>query len=244
MEDSEEALRADISTGCRILAHRGLAHDIIGHISARGAEPGTIWVRCRGANESGLLRTQPDAVRLVSTEDPGDPGEGYDLPLELPIHTSVYRARPDVLAVAHAHAPYAVLCSVAGIPLRPVYGSYESDGMLLAYDGVPTYPRSRHVSDNVVGREMADCLGQHRACLLRGHGIVTTGRSVAEAVLTAIRLERLAWFTWQLSLVGATDAADKLEQDDIDFFARPERVDIPEAMARRWASYIADLENG
>ena len=80
-----------ISQACRVLAHRGLAEDILGHVSLRDGED-ALYVRSRGPNERGLLFTDPDDVRLVGMDgDCALPG-GYQVPNELPIHREVLRA--------------------------------------------------------------------------------------------------------------------------------------------------------
>lgn len=240
---NEDALRTDVATACRILGQRGLAHDIIGHVSARCEDDSRqMWMRFRGPDERGLAHTTPDVIRRVALTGSREHESGYDLPLEFPIHGVILDARPDVQSVVHAHPPYSVLCGVAGIPLEPVYGAYESDGMLLAHAGIPVFLRSQHISSWKVGKDLAETLGDKDACLLRGHGTVTVGRSVAEAMLRTIRLERLAWFIWQLRLAGVTDAAEKMNYEDIKFFARPDRVDIPRATDRRWRAYAAEVE--
>jgi ribulose-5-phosphate 4-epimerase/fuculose-1-phosphate aldolase len=244
MADEMNPLRVDVAMGSRVLAKRQLAHDIIGHVSAR-VEPGAneMWIRCRARDEEGLARTKPEAVRRIGLDGQGDQGEGYDLPLELPIHGAILAARPEVQAVVHAHPPNAVLCGVADVPLRKVYGAYESDGMLLLNDGIPVFPRARLVSTWELGVELAETLGDKNACLLRGHGIVTAGRSVGEAMLRALRLERLCSFMWQLQLAGKADSVPEIDDEDLAFFTDPARVDISRSTEWRWRAYRAEVED-
>lgn len=245
MPEEMSELRIDVAMGSRVLAKRHLAHDIIGHVSARVA-PGAqeMWIRCRAVDEQGLARTRPEAIRKVDLKGEGDPGAGFDLPLELPIHGAILSVRDDVEAVVHAHPQNAVLCGVAGVPLRRVYGSYDSDGMLLVHDGVPLYPRSRLIDTWELGLEMADVLADKGACMLRGHGIVTVGASVGEAMLRAIRLERLCAFAWQLHLAGAATEAPEIDDEDLAYFTDPSRKFVSHNTERRWRAYRAEVEDG
>ena len=77
--------------------------------------------------------------------EPGAPGElddGYAVPNELPLHTEVLRARPDVEAVVHAHPADTVAADLAGLALRPIVGAFDIPGAHLAAGGVPVYPRA------------------------------------------------------------------------------------------------------
>lgn len=244
MAEELNELRVDVAMASRVLAKRRLAHDIIGHVSARVA-PGAqeMWIRCRASDEQGLARTRPEAIRRVDLKGEGDPGAGFDLPLELPIHGAILAARDDVAAVVHAHPPNAVLCGVAGVPLRRVYGAFDSDGMLLVNDGVPLYPRSRLISTWELGMELTDTLADKGACLLRGHGIVTVGASVGEAMLRALRLERLCTFLWQLQLAGVATSVPEIDDEDLRYFVDPTRKNISRNTEWRWRAYRAEVED-
>jgi ribulose-5-phosphate 4-epimerase/fuculose-1-phosphate aldolase len=233
-------LRNKVALGCRIVAQQGLAREIAGHVSARIPDSEDMWIRCRGDYERGVRSTQEVEIRSVSFEGRGDIGEEFELPLELPIHGEIYRARPDVNAVVHAHPTYAVLCGVAGVPLRPVYGAYDMAGLRLARSGIPVYPLSRLINNPETARDLVVALGDSDACLMRGHGITTVGRSVEEAVLNAIRLERLAFFTWQLTLTGQEIAA--LDDSDFEFFDTPRKKNVTHDTEWRWDTYVVEDE--
>ncbi|MFH8528959.1 class II aldolase/adducin family protein [Streptomyces tendae] len=191
-----------IALGCRILAFRGLATDVLGHISLR-RDDGSLYVRCRGPQERGLLLTEPADVHRVPADGEPAPPEGYRVPNELPIHREVLRARPDVLAVVHVHPPHTVAADLAGLPLRPVVGAYDIPAMRMALDGVPVYPRAVLVTRAELGREVAAALGDRPVAILRGHGIVATGDSVQQAVVRALSVESLATMTLR-SAAGPT----------------------------------------
>jgi ribulose-5-phosphate 4-epimerase/fuculose-1-phosphate aldolase len=232
-EDSPERI---IALACRLLAHRGLAEDILGHVSVRrGAD--ALYVRCRGPRERGLLFTDPDDVHLVSLD--GDPvvPDGYQAPNELPIHREVLRARPDVEAVVHVHPPAVVAADLAGLTLAPVVGAYNIPAMRMALDGIPVYPRAVLIRNPGLGKEVAAALGDRPVCLLRGHGIVAVGETVQQAVVRALNVTALASITLQASQHGHTPPAlaaeDIAELPDLGSAFNDEMV---------WRSYLARLE--
>lgn len=169
-------LRKLVATACRVLANEGLVRDITGHVSARAPGGQGMLIRCRGPAEYGLQRTTPAQVRLVDFDGGGDDAAGHAPPLELPIHGELYRSRPDVGAVVHAHPRSALLCGLAGITLRPIFGAFDPYALAIAARGVPVFPRSRLIDSRAVAGAMLDAMGDADVCLLRGHGSSPLGR--------------------------------------------------------------------
>jgi ribulose-5-phosphate 4-epimerase/fuculose-1-phosphate aldolase len=240
MTETPADARALIATGCRILAQHGLAHEILGHISLRIPGTDEMWIRCRGVNERGVRYTRSEAVQRVRLDGTGPVPDGYQLPMELPIHGQVLTARPDVAAVVHAHPTYAVLCGIAGVDLKPVYGAFDATMVELVGDGLPVYPRSRLINDMASATDLVDTMGTRDACLMRGHGVTVTGRSVEEAVLRAVRLERLAWFCWQLTT--ARVAPSSISDEDRAFFQADPTLGVAKSTEWAWRYYEAAEE--
>ena len=177
--DGQPELRRKLAIACRILASAGLVEDVLGHVSARVADD-HVLVRCRGPRERGLAFTTPDDIRLVSF-DGGDPGDGYSVPNELPIHVEMMRADPDVHAVVHAHPPAVIAADLAGVPLLPLVGAYNIPAARLAADGIPVYPRGVLIRTPELAAEMVAAMGDKSVCVLRGHGVTTTGATIEQA---------------------------------------------------------------
>jgi 3,4-dihydroxyphthalate decarboxylase len=162
-------------------------------------------VRARGARETGVELTEDrqiievdlDGRRVDAAED------GLAVPLEIFIHTALYRRRPDIRSVVHLHPPMAMLCTVLDTPLLPIYGAYDPPSAMLAIAGIPTYDRSILISTSPLGEDLADALGSANACLMRGHGITTAGPSVIDAALNAISLNTLANMNYRAAQAGA-----------------------------------------
>jgi ribulose-5-phosphate 4-epimerase/fuculose-1-phosphate aldolase len=206
-------LRRTIALGCRILAARGLCEDVLGHISAR-VDDDHILVRCRGPEERGLLFTIDDDVRLVDLRQPDELDGGYVAPNELPIHAAALAARPDAVAVVHAHPPRVVAADLAGVPFPPLVGAYNIPAARMARAGVPVYERSVLINNDDLGKEMAAVLGDSAGCVLRGHGVTTVGTSVEQAVVAALVLDSLAAMALRVVQAGGRPAA--LPEADLD----------------------------
>lgn len=195
-----------IAQACRVLAGRGLADGILGHISLRIDEH-RLLVRCRGPQERGLGYTTPDDIRLVDLDGgPGAPGEldGYAPPNELPLHTEVLRRRPDVAAVLHAHPSEVVAADLAGIAIRPIVGAFDIPGTRLAAGGVPVHPRGVLVRNRGLAEEMVRSMGGRPVVLLRAHGLTSAAATVEQSVLQAISIDGLARLSLRIVSAGGT----------------------------------------
>jgi ribulose-5-phosphate 4-epimerase/fuculose-1-phosphate aldolase len=209
-------LRTLVADACRVLAARGLADGILGHVSLR-VDDRRLLVRCRGPRERGLAFTGDCDIRLVDLDgEAGAPGElddGYAPPNELPLHTEVLRTRADVAAVVHAHPPEVVAADLAGIAIRPIVGAFDIPGTRLAAGGVPVYPRGVLVRDRRLAAEMVAAMGDRPVVLLRGHGLTSAALSVEQAVLQAVSVGHLARMS--LKVVGAGGTLVDLPEADM-----------------------------
>ena len=128
----------------------------------------------------------------MSFDGPHDLPDGYAAPSELPIHVQTMRTRPEVTSVVHAHPPAVVTADLAGLTLRPVVGSFNIPAMRMAREGIPIYPRAVLIRRAELADEMLAAMGTAPICVLRGHGVTTTGASIQQAVIRALNAEALA----------------------------------------------------
>ena len=196
----DETLRNDVVVAAAILFRLGLV-DYMGHASARvpGSDRGLILIKPR---HSETMRVPADLTpdRVLSIDLNGDVVNGDEIPpSERFIHTEMYRARPDVGGVVHTHQIYATAFGSAGREILPIL---HVEAPLVA-DGVPCYPSSELIRTPELGAAVAATLGDKPACHLQGHGIVTVGRDIREAVIRAIQLERLARANMMVAQLGA-----------------------------------------
>ena len=145
--------------------------------------------------------------------------------------------RPAVGSVVHAHPPSVLVCGLAELPLRPIFGAYNIPAMRLAAGGVPVYERSVLIARAELADEMLAAMGDRPACILRGHGITVTGETVEEAVVRAVDLDELCRVTLQLAQLGVT-APEVPERD---------RAELPDLGGTfndqlHWRALTADLD--
>src|SRR5919202_4584519 len=100
--DAVIALREQVSLGCRVLGAEDQGDLVWGHVSARDPDGRGVWMK---AARYGFDEVDADRVVLVSWEGEVLDGVGRRH-LEYPIHTELIRARADVGAVVHTHAPW------------------------------------------------------------------------------------------------------------------------------------------
>jgi ribulose-5-phosphate 4-epimerase/fuculose-1-phosphate aldolase len=212
--DSVRALQEKVAVSCRILAMEGLVEGILGHVSARIPETDEMWIRCRSRDEQGVRYTTADAIRRVDFDGRGPLiGERYQVPNELPIHGEIYKKRAEVGCVIHAHPREALICAIADLELRPIFGAFNIPAMRMALDGVPVFPRSYLVRRAELAAPLIETMGSKHICLMRGHGITVTGASVEEATVRALNFDALATITLQVAQTGRS--APKISRADI-----------------------------
>src|SRR4051794_16998947 len=138
------------------------------------------------ASTYGFEEIGRDQVLLVSWDGEVLEGDGRRH-IEYPIHTELMRARPDVNAVVHTHAPWSVAFAATGQPLRPI----SHEGTLFAPPDVARFTETGDLIRTAeLGGSVAATVGDRTAALLVHHGIVTCGADVESAVMTAVFLER------------------------------------------------------
>jgi ribulose-5-phosphate 4-epimerase/fuculose-1-phosphate aldolase len=241
MAEALDELRHKVALSCRILALTGLVKEITGHVSARVPGAQEMVIRCRGDDEYGLPFTGPRAIRRLDFDGQGPGlGEQHVAPIELPIHGEIYKARPEVSCVVHAHPPAVLLCGIAGVELRPVFGAFDPAAMALALEGIPVYPRSILISRPELGAELVGAMGNKPVCIMRGHGIAVTGRTVEEATLRAIRLENLARVCWQLARHGPLP---DVSAEDVAEFGGQAGAVVPRGDEWVWRYYVRLVED-
>ena len=183
-ELTERDVRIDLAACYRLIAHFGMDDLVYSHISAR--VPGTDD-QCL-FNPYGLMYSEITASSLVKVDEEGNPVEPTEHPVNRPgfvvIHGAIHRARPDVACVlhCHSHAATAVSCLEEGVlPL--------TQGALQFYHRVAYHDYENLAFDNDQSARLVENLGDKQVMMMRNHGQLTAGRSVAEAFSLAYFLE-------------------------------------------------------
>ena len=189
MTDLERAL-ADVVIANRILAHEGIV-DAYGHVSVRHPRDPKRYLLARSLSPEMVQQADIMEFDLDGTPAGGDSRQPY---LERFIHGAVYEARPEVLAVVHAHAEDVLPFGITSTPLRPVIHS----GSFMGAE-VPVWDiRERFGDTNLLvtnmpqGRDLAARLAGNNVALMRGHGFVAAARSLIEVVRMSVYVPRNA----------------------------------------------------
>jgi ribulose-5-phosphate 4-epimerase/fuculose-1-phosphate aldolase len=136
-----EEAKYEVALASRILALTGLASGVrasMGHVSLRDpGDPNRFIVKGRGYTIDVLSRMHPENMVVCDLRGyliDGPPGVLQCN--EVMIHASVFRARPDVKSVVHAHPPFSVMLTVLGIPIVPMV----LEGIRQVREPIPVYP--------------------------------------------------------------------------------------------------------
>lgn len=187
----------DIVAANRILAAENVV-DAYGHVSARHPDNPGHYLIARALSPE--LITAEDIMEISLEGDvlSGDTRKPY---LERYIHGAIYEARPDVKSVIHSHSRSVIPYSVTDEKLRPIMHNCATIGCHIpVWDAQTTFgDTDMLISSMAMGRDFAEILGENNAALMRGHGCTVIGRSVREAVYTAVYLEVNAGLQMQAS---------------------------------------------
>lgn len=189
--------KEELAWACRILHMANQTDMTLGHISSRSADE-TFLMKPKGMGFDEITPADIITVDLNGRKVAGD----RPIHFETPIHTEIYRARPDVGAVLHAHPRLGTALAAVPDPLPVV----SHDGVLFA-DGIRRYTGSPELVIQVGhGQELVDALGNGHVLLLKNHGTIIAQKDVRWAVLTAIVLERAIEMYLSARALGPHDA--------------------------------------
>jgi HCOMODA/2-hydroxy-3-carboxy-muconic semialdehyde decarboxylase len=186
-----------VSRANRIIANEGVL-DAFGHVSMR--DPGRYLLSRARAPE---LVEPADVLEFTLDSEPVQP-TNQRLYLERVIHGEIYRARPDVNAIAHHHAPAVMPFCITGIDLVPVFHLGATIG-----NQAPLWDQRDEFGDTNLlvvkaqeGRSLARTLGSHSMVLMRRHGATVVGGNIPELVFRTIYSCRNAELQMQAQALG------------------------------------------
>lgn len=179
---SDLELRQQLVTACHILAASGLNDYVWGHAAVRAGDESGVWMKPAGL---GMEEVQLEDLVLVGWD--GTVLQGHRLRhAEYPIHTRIMLARPEIGATVHTHAASCTSFSSLGQPLVPI----SHEGTYFAQHGVPSFgDTSDLILTDQLGDAVAAVLGDAYGAFLVGHGMVTVGTDLVEAVLATLLLD-------------------------------------------------------
>jgi ribulose-5-phosphate 4-epimerase/fuculose-1-phosphate aldolase len=223
------ARKRDLAVAFRLFARYGFDEGIAGHITVRDPEfPQRFWVNPYAVHFSRIKVSD-----LLLIDETGKVAEGSRRTNKAAfwIHSSVHGARPDVVAVAHAHSIHGRAFAALGRTLDPIIQEscafYDDHVLFDEYKGL--------VLEQTEGNRIAARLGQRRAAILRHHGLLTVGRSVAEAAWWFIAMDRAC----QMQLLAEAAGTPRIMTSEEATLAR--RQFGSANMARHNFQIMADL---
>jgi ribulose-5-phosphate 4-epimerase/fuculose-1-phosphate aldolase len=208
-----DSIFRDLVIANRILATEEVV-DAYGHVSIRHPD-----------NPNHFLIARSLAPDLVAADDiveldlDGQPvrNETRTLYLERFIHAAIFEARPEVMAVVHAHAEDTLPFGITGATkLQPVIHSGSFIGSEVpVWDIADNFGDTNLLVTNIEqARDLAKCLAGNNVALMRGHGFAAAGRSLIEVVRMSVYLPRNARALLRARQLGG--AIKYLSQGEID----------------------------
>jgi L-ribulose-5-phosphate 4-epimerase len=172
-----------VDTGRACLA-LGIVHGTAGNFSRRCADTGLIAI-----SPSGIPYPETTASDCVVVSLDGTIIEGARRPSsETPMHTMIYRARPDVRAIVHTHSHYATVVSC----IRPKLPTILTEVAVVLGGSVPVARYGATATPDIGASVVEQLTPVTRAVLLKNHGLVTLGTTFAEAMAVAEVVEESA----------------------------------------------------
>ena len=181
----------DLVIANRILAKEDVV-DAYGHVSIRHPDNPNHFLIARSVAPE--LVTADDIVELGLDGQPVRE-EKRTLYLERFIHAAIFEARPEIMAVVHAHAEDTLPFGIAdATKLRPVIHSGSFIGSEVpVWDIADNFGDTNLLVTNIEqGRDLANYLSGNNVVLMRGHGFAAAGRSLIEVVRMSVYLPRNA----------------------------------------------------
>jgi L-ribulose-5-phosphate 4-epimerase len=220
MPDSEQTL-----VDCIRMLERAGYIDHNGHCSIR-RDASSFHINT-GASERSSLTVDD----IVAVDLDGNLVEGTARPpLEFHIHSEVYRARPDVNAVAHTHPRYSTYLTMTGRRPKAVY----AQGALVSDAPIMDTPMS--VNTKEMGERLAKELGRGPVVLLKAHGVVAVGVDMLECFALAAYVEENAERQYMAMQIGEPYVFSEAEQQ-----ASREKLWKPNLFRKTWDYYYAKL---
>ncbi len=204
--ETERRLRHQIAATTLLLVSEEIL-GYSGHVSAR--LPGGDMFLIQPVDQS-RAELKPEDLLICGLDGKKRSGpDGVRPPAEVFLHSEIYKARPDVKAIAHFHHDLTTTFSlVEGARLVPIKNHavrWES--------GIPTHPDPSHVSSPELGRGVAATLGPHHAMLIRAHGQAIVAESVPALLVDCVHFVENAECLYHASVLGRVIPLSAAEMD-------------------------------
>ena len=215
-----DEVKYQVAVANRILAETGLCTHILaslGHASMRVPnQPDLFIVKGRGYKMDALAAVRPEDMIVVDMDgNMVDGPVGTSQCFEVKMHSCIYRERPEVQAIVHTHPRFTNVMTLLEAKLKPM----SNEGHQLVRNNLPVFPHSKLILSEEDGMGVVNAMGKSPAVLLRGHGAVTAGSSLEQAVMHMLHLEDQAKLNWYARCAAGPDF-NGIPDADMDEFAQ------------------------
>ena len=214
---AEWEARVELAAAHRYAEYSGWTDLIFNHFTLRvPAEPNCFLVK-----QHELMFEEVRASNLLKVRMDGEP-VGTDEHVNAAaytIHTAVFEVRPDVNAVAHIHSPAGMVLAAHAHGLR-----YLCQDAMMFYNRVGYHDFEGIAVDLEERERLGRNLGQHRAMVLRNHGLLTCGPSIGEAIVL------------MHNLVGVAEVQARMEATGQEMCVPP--ADVCEKTAQQFEAFV------
>jgi len=129
---------------------------------------------------------------------------------DLPLHLEIYRQRPDVMAVIHAHPPILTAFTISGEDLStPVLPE-----MVLMFGEIPVAPYATPSTEESA-EAVKDLIKKHDAIILDHHGAVTVGETLKDAYCRLEKIEQSAYILYTAKQLGGIKPLSEAELQEL-----------------------------
>src|SRR5436190_21555207 len=189
----DQTARQDLIRVCHLMYERGYVVSSDGNVSVQlddGRVLATPTMTCKGRMTEELL---------AITDLEGRPLNDQRASSELAMHLLIYRERPDVRAVCHAHPPHGTAFAVAGLPIdQPILSE-----VILTLGCVPLAAYGTPSTDELTDA-MRPLVKYHNALLMANHGAVAYGADLWQAFVRLETLEHTARIAILAHMLGGS----------------------------------------
>jgi len=230
----EWQLRVDLAACYRLVAAYGWSDLIFTHISARIPGPEHHFL----INPYGLLFEEITASSLIKIDQAGNKLSASEHPVNpagFVIHSAVHAVREDAACVLHTHTRAGVAVSAQACGVLPIS---QQSTFVLASLGYHTY-EGVALHDAEKPRLQAD-LGEAKHLMLRNHGLLVVGSSIAEAFLLMYNFESTCQIQLGAQAGGALIEVDPRIVDGVGHAMRTQTGGIGGAFA--WPAMLRKLD--
>lgn len=188
-----ETLKEKVAEGMKRLYERGLVSSLGGNLSAKSEDGKSIFI-----TPSGHPKGEVSIDDIIEVDTSGNIISGKAKPSsELPSHLAIYKKRPDVFAIAHAHPVHAIVLANINLLKPPLHVTPEEIlylRRLSIIEFAPPGPKTAEAISSII--QESDII------VIKNHGAFSTGKTVDEAVAKIEILEEASKMIFMQLMLG------------------------------------------